>query len=103
MSLSIEASIRKLLTEDKVCMGRVTGATVRMLALQFAREPEPDGDVLAERAVCVAILGHVRDRLDKLAMDGGPMGLIIEARRVAEAIHFIELGLHRDSKQGGKS
>ena len=101
MSLSIEASIRKLLTEDKVCMGRVTGATVRTLALQSAREPEPDGDVLAERAACVAQFRNCQARLTALAAEDGGEAISIEARRIGEAIHSIELGLHRDSKQGG--
>lgn len=101
MSLSIEAQIRKLLGEDKVCMGRVSAATVRDLARRFAREPEPDGDVLAERAACVAQLRNCQTRLTALAADDGGEAISIEARRIGEAIHSIELGLHRDSKQGG--
>ena len=49
MSATIEPRILQLLTLDPVCQGQVSGTTVRALALEFAREPEPDSDVLAER------------------------------------------------------
>ena len=101
MSLSIEAQISKLLSEDKVCMGRVSAATVRTLALQFARDPEPDHDVLAERAACCAQLRGCQARLMLLAADEAGDVIAIEARRIGEAIHSIELGLHRASTQGG--
>ena len=101
MSLSIEAHIRKLLGEDKVCMGKVSAATVRQLALQFAREPEPDGDVLAERAACVAVVEAATLRLERLGEEEGGSRVPLEARRLRQAIHDIGLGLHRASAQGG--
>lgn len=101
MSLSIEAHIRKLLDEDKVCMGKVTAATVRQLALQFARDPEPDRDVLAERAACLVHIRSAQARLQRRADDEDGEGFGIEARRLGEAIETIGLGLHRASKQGG--
>ena len=101
MSLSIEAHIRKLLDADKVCMGKVSAATVRQLALQFAREPEPDSDVLAERSACLAQLRSCQARLTMHAADEDGDFIATEVRRVGEAIHSIELGLHRASAQGG--
>ena len=96
---SIEAQIAKLLGEDRLCMGKVTRATVRQLALQFARDPEPDSDVLAERAACLAVISNCRARLE-IEADGDD-ACATEARRLGEAIHSIELGLHRADKQGG--
>lgn len=101
MTLSIEAQITKLLTEDKVCMGKVTRATVRNLALQFARDPEPDSDVLAERAACLAQIRACHERMNAQFDGDGDGRAALETRRLGEVIHSIELGLHRDSKQGG--
>jgi hypothetical protein len=102
MSLSIEGRISKLLGEDKVCMGRVSTATVRQLALEFARDPEPDGDVLAERAACLAVMQACHDRMDAQFDGVGDGRAALEARRLGEAMESIRLGLHRSaSKEHG--
>lgn len=95
MAVSIEPRILQLLTLDPVCQGRVNAATVRALALEFAREPEPDRDVLAERAACLAGMRVHYDRLCVLSIDG-TMELIVERRWLEEWIDAVELGLHRD-------
>jgi hypothetical protein len=104
MSATIEARIRQLLTADPVCQGQVSGTTVRALALEFAREPEPDSDVLAERAACTALMTAGRQRIERLfeRMEDGAVladlreAVLIEIRRAAEAETSITLGLHRN-------
>ena len=101
MSVTIEARILQLLTLDPVCQGQVSGTTVRALALEFAREPAPDGDVLAERADCLAVIRACRDRLLEQA-DPGDGPIRTEARRLGAAIEGISSGLHRSAPTPAK-
>lgn len=110
MSATIEARIRQLLTLDPVCQGQVSGTTVRALALEFAREPEPDSDVLAERAACLLLMGACAERLRALlaaaelegAASSDPAESVVcssdlglELTRLNLASETIALGLHR--------
>lgn len=105
----IERQITALLQADQNCEGRVLGSTVRDIALLLQPKPE-SGDVLLERAHCVAAMQAVHIRLGKIArheLDG--LDLIdgaafqVEQRRLAEAIETVRLGLHAmpDANGGG--
>ena len=98
----IQARVTQLLAADPACRG-VKQATIRALAVEFAREAEPDRDVLAERAACVAVLTAGQARLTALALahhdgaNGSEMAALLglELRRSTEAIEMVRQGLHR--------
>lgn len=98
---AIEARVRQLLTADPVCQGKVSATTIHALALEFARDPAPDSDVLAERAACLALMQAAQARLDG-ADSNVPVGPL-EARRLGEAIESVRQGLHRMETIHGKS
>ena len=100
MTLSIEPRVAQLLAADPSCRG-VKQSTIRALALEFAREAEPDRDVLAERAACLAVMAATQVRFARLAdldaADSGAAGTLLglERRRGTEAIEMVRQGLHR--------
>lgn len=99
---TVEARVRHLLEMDSVCQGSVTARTVRALAMEFARDPEPDSDVLAERQACIAVLASAAERCAALLpedMLADPLididAFRLELRRFDEAIAGLRIGLHR--------
>lgn len=91
---AIEGRVRQLLETDPVCQGKVSATTIRAMALEFAREPEPDGDVLAERTACVSLLTSIRNRIAGMNIDV-PDVVALEVRRLDAAIELVRQGLHR--------
>ncbi len=99
---TIEARLRQLLEADPVCQGQVSGTTIRVIAREFARAPEPDSDVLAERAACRRVMAAAAARFAELLpedMLADPLidldAFRLELRRTDEVIASLGLGLHR--------
>lgn len=99
----IKARLAQLLRDDPVCMGAVSGATVTLIAREWAAQPVPlSGDALAERAGALGEMQRIEARFSALIGDLGEIdsgGFRLEMIRLAQAIHSVEAGLHVAGEQ----